>query len=244
MRLDKLLSNLGYGSRSEIKKFFKQSIVTVNGKKIKKSDIRIDPENDEIIFNGEKISYRKFIYLMMNKPKDVVSATFDNLDKTVIDLLDDKYKIFNPFPVGRLDKDTEGLLVITNNGKLSHRVLSPKKHIPKKYFAIINKEVTKEDIEKFSKGVDIGDGYITKPALLEILGNNFEIYITISEGKFHQVKRMFNAVGKEVKYLKRISMGALELDKDLNLGEYRELTKEEVEMLERKFDEEKGYNRV
>lgn len=242
MRLDKLLSNLGYGTRSEIKKMCKQGMVKVNGQEIKKSDYHIDPNQDQVCLNGQTIRYREFIYLMMNKPAGYVSATFDRYDQTVIDLIDHEYLAFDPFPVGRLDKDTEGLLVITNDGQLSHRVLSPKKHVPKKYYAEIDQEVLARDIKAFSQGIYIGDDYTTKPASLEVIRTfeadggtvHSEIYVTISEGKFHQVKRMFEAVGKNVLYLKRVQMGGLKLDESLELGEYRELTEEEVDLLEKK----------
>ncbi len=242
MRLDKLLSNLGYGTRSEIKKMCRQGMVKVNGQEIKKPDYHIDPNQDQVCLNGQTIRYREFIYLMMNKPAGHVSATFDRYDQTVIDLIDNEYLAFDPFPVGRLDKDTEGLLVITNDGQLSHRVLSPKKHVPKKYYAEIDKEVLARDIKAFSQGIYIGDDYTTKPASLEVIRTfeaddgtvHSEIYVTISEGKFHQVKRMFEAVGKNVLYLKRVQMGGLKLDESLELGEYRELTEEEVDLLEKK----------
>lgn len=242
MRLDKLLGNLGYGTRSEIKKMCKQGMVVVNDQEIKKSDHHIDPNLDKVYLNGNLVEYREYIYLMMNKPAGCVSATFDRYDQTVIDLIDSEYLVFDPFPVGRLDKDTEGLLVITNDGQLSHRVLSPKKHVPKTYYAEINNEVLASDIETFSKGVYIGDDYTTKPAKLEVIRNfevehgiiHSEIYVTISEGKFHQVKRMFEAVGKSVLYLKRVQMGGLKLDESLELGEYRELTQEELDLLEKK----------
>lgn len=242
MRLDKLLSNLGYGTRSEIKKMCKQGMVKVNGQEIKKPDHHIDPNQDQVCLNGQTIRYREFIYLMMNKPAGYVSATFDRYDQTVIDLIDHEYLAFEPFPVGRLDKDTEGLLVITNDGQLSHRVLSPKKHVPKKYYAEIDQEVLARDIKAFSQGIYIGDDYTTKPARLEVIRTfevddgtvHSEIYVTISEGKFHQVKRMFEAVGKNVLYLKRVQMGGLKLDESLELGEYRELTEEEVDLLEKK----------
>lgn len=261
MRLDKLLGNLGYGTRTEIKKLCKQGAVIVNGKEMKKASDHVDPEKDEILFNGQKVNYREFIYLMLNKPAGYLSATFDKYDPIVLDLIDEEYLVFEPFPVGRLDKDTEGLLILTNDGQLSHRVLSPKKHVPKKYYAIIKGIVTEDDVEAFKEGVDIGEGYTTKPAQLEILneltveelGESMgidvdelketieysgeglcEINVTISEGKFHQVKRMFNAVGKEVIFLKRTKMGGLELDETLELGEYRELTEEEIELLEKR----------
>lgn len=240
MRLDKLLGNLGYGTRTEIKKYCKQGFVQVNGSEVKKSDTHVDPDSDEIVFNGEIVNYREFIYLLLNKPAGYVSATYDKYDPTVIDLIGDEYLAFEPFPVGRLDKDTEGLLVITNDGKLSHRVLSPKNHVPKKYYAVIDSEVDTQDVEIFSRGVYIGEGYTTKPADLKIIRSfeaedgsiNSEVYVTISEGKFHQVKRMFEAVGKRVLYLKRTQMGGLVLDKYLELGQYRELSQEEVGLLE------------
>jgi 16S rRNA pseudouridine516 synthase len=236
MRIDKVLSNLGYGSRTEINISCKKGLVAVNGNVIKKNSTQVDPENDEIVFNGEKINYRKFIYLIMNKPAGCISATTDKWDQTVIHLLDREQIAFDPFPVGRLDKDTEGLLVITNDGKLSHRLLSPKKHVPKTYYAKIDGVVTNDDIEAFKEGVVLDDGYETMPGELEILKSDdiSEINLTIHEGKFHQVKRMFESVGKKVVYLKRIQMGKLRLDEELELGEFRDLTKEELELLETK----------
>lgn len=230
MRLDKLLGNMGYGTRSEIKKYCKQGLVFVNDKEAKKSDVHVNPEQDRIVFNDMEVVYREFIYLMMNKPSGVVSATFDKYDDTVIDLIDLEYRTFNPFPVGRLDKDTEGLLVLTNDGQLAHRILSPKKHVPKKYYVEVDGEIVEHDVEKFKEGLDIGEEKLTKPAVLEPNGDT--AFVTITEGKFHQIKRMFEQVGKKVTYLKRVKMGNLELDEDLELGEYRELTKEEIEKLE------------
>lgn len=230
-RLDKVLSNLGYGSRKEIKSLVKRGEVEVNGEIAKSNDIKVDPNNDEIKVNGEKVNYRKYIYIMMNKPQGVVSATFDNYDETVIDLLEPEHAAFNPFPVGRLDKDTEGLLLITNDGELNHKLTSPKWHVNKVYYAQINKPVDENDVEAFKKGIVIDDGYKCLPAKLEIITsdeNGSEIYVTIQEGKFHQVKRMFEARGKSVLYLKRIKMGNLELDDNLEEGQYRELSKEEV----------------
>lgn len=233
-RVDKVLSNLGYGSRAELKKFCKQGLVFVNGKAVSNPGLQVDTDIDEIVFNGEKINYREFIYLMMNKPDGYISATFDKHDSIVLDLIDDEYLVFEPFPVGRLDKDTEGLLVLTNDGQLAHRVLSPKKHVPKTYYAKIDGKVTEEDIEAFKQGVTLDDGYETMPSELVILKSDdiSEIELTIHEGKFHQVKRMFESVGKTVVYLKRLSMGALKLDETLELGEYRELTDEEVKLIE------------
>ncbi|EQF27502.1 pseudouridine synthase family protein [Clostridioides difficile CD160] len=233
-RIDKILSNLGYGSRSEIKKYCKQGSVVVNGSEVSNPGTQVDTENDEILFNGEEVVYREYIYLMMNKPDGYISATTDKYDPTVLDLIDLSYLAFEPFPVGRLDKDTEGLLVLTNDGKLSHRVLSPKKHVPKTYYAKIDGVVTEEDVEAFVEGVVLDDGYKTMPSQLNILKSDdeSEIELTIHEGKFHQVKRMFESVGKKVVYLKRLSMGNLKLDESLELGEYRELTDEEVKMIE------------
>ncbi|MFQ7447269.1 pseudouridine synthase [Intestinibacter bartlettii] len=233
-RIDKILSNLGYGSRSELKKFCKNGLVKVNGKVINNPGVQVDVENDEIIFDGEKVTYKEFIYLMLNKPDGYISATFDKRDPIVLDLIDKEDLVFEPFPVGRLDKDTEGLLVLTNDGQLAHRVLSPKKHVPKTYYAKIEGIVTEEDIKAFAEGVTLDDGYETMPAELIILKSDeiSEIELTIHEGKFHQVKRMFESVDKKVIYLKRLSMGKLKLDENLELGEYRELTDEEVKMIE------------
>lgn len=234
MRVDKLLSNVGVASRAELKKYCKQGLISVNGKVINNPGVQVDSENDDVRFNGEKIVYREFVYIMLNKPDGYISATYDKYDPIVLDLIDQSYLVFEPFPVGRLDKDTEGLLVITNDGQLAHRVLSPKKHVPKTYYAKIQGKVTEEDILAFEKGVILDDGYETMPSQLKILKSDdmSEIELTIHEGKFHQVKRMFESVGKKVVYLKRLSMGKLKLDESLKLGEYRELTEEEVKLIE------------
>ena len=234
MRVDKLLSNVGVASRAELKKYCKQGLISVNGKVINNPGVQVDSESDDIRFNGEKIVYREFVYIMLNKPDGYISATFDKYDPIVLDLIDQSYLVFEPFPVGRLDKDTEGLLVLTNDGQLAHRVLSPKKHVPKTYYAKIQGKVTEEDILAFEKGVILDDGYETMPSQLKILKSDdmSEIELTIHEGKFHQVKRMFESVGKKVVYLKRLSMGKLKLDESLGLVEYRELTEEEVKLIE------------
>lgn len=234
MRVDKLLSNVGVASRAELKKYCKQGLISVNGKVINNPGVQVDSENDEVTFNGEKIVYREFVYIMLNKPDGYISATFDKHDPIVLDLIDSSYLVFEPFPVGRLDKDTEGLLVLTNDGQLAHRVLSPKKHVPKTYYAKIQGKVTEDDIFAFKKGVVLDDGYETMPSQLKILKSDemSEIELTIHEGKFHQVKRMFESVGKKVVYLKRLSMGKLTLDESLELGAYRELTEEEVKLIE------------
>ncbi|WP_342432677.1 pseudouridine synthase [Neobacillus sp. FSL H8-0543] len=233
MRIDKMLANLGYGSRKEVKQLLKSGAVKVDDAVVKDAKQHVDTNSQTITLNGEIIEYKEFIYLMMNKPQEVLSATEDSSQETVIDLLELGDQVYEPFPVGRLDKDTEGLLLITNDGQLAHRLLSPKKHVPKTYFAVIEGEVTEADVKAFAAGVTLDDGYETKPGELQILKSGImsDIELTITEGKFHQVKRMFEAVGKRVVYLKRISMGPLPLDETLELGEYRELTDEEVELL-------------
>lgn len=234
LRIDKILSNLGYGSRAELKVYCKKGLVKINDKVISNPGTQVDTDVDKIEFNNEVVKYREFVYIMMNKPDGYLSATFDKRDPIVLDLIDPSYLTFEPFPVGRLDKDTEGLLVLTNDGQLAHRVLSPKKHVPKTYYAKIEGVVTDEDIKAFEKGVTLDDEYETMPSQLKILesGEMSEIELTIHEGKFHQVKRMFESVGKKVVYLKRLSMGKLILDETLGLGEYRELTDEEVKLIE------------
>ena len=234
MRLDKLLANMGYGSRKEVKAMLKQKAVRVDDVVVKDSSIHVDPVKQVVTVFGERVEYVEFIYLMMHKPQGVISATEDKHDRTVIDLLDPLDQHFEPFPVGRLDKDTEGLLLITNDGQLAHNLLSPKKHVPKWYYAKIDGVVTEADIEAFKQGVTLDDGYHTKPGELKILasGEQSEIELMIQEGKFHQVKRMFEAVGKKVTYLKRLSMGSLKLDQKLPLGEYRPLTAEELDALQ------------
>lgn len=233
-RLDKILANLGYGTRKELKKIVRNGIVEVNGVVAKDSGMQVDPEKDKIVINGEEIYYREFIYLMMNKPDGVISATYDNRDETVIDLLEVEHQVFEPFPVGRLDKDTVGLLLLTNDGELNHRLIAPKWKVDKVYFAKIDKEVTESDIKAFEKGITLDDGYVCKEAKLEVQSASEEgsdVLVTIQEGKFHQVKRMFEAVGKKVVYLKRIEFGTLKLDEELEEGEYRELTEEEIAIL-------------
>ncbi|UPA30289.1 rRNA pseudouridine synthase [Terrisporobacter glycolicus] len=234
LRIDKILSNVGYGSRAEIKVYCKKGLVKVNDKVISNPGTQVDTDTDKIEFNNEVVKYREFVYIMMNKPDGYLSATFDKRDPIVLDLIESSYLAFEPFPVGRLDKDTEGLLVLTNDGKLAHRVLSPKKHVPKTYYAKIDGVVTEKDVKDFEEGVTLDDGYETMPSQLKILesGETSEIELTIHEGKFHQVKRMFESVGKKVVYLKRLSMGKLKLDETLSLGEYRELTEEEVKLIE------------
>jgi 16S rRNA pseudouridine516 synthase len=267
IRLDKMLANLGYGSRSEIKILIRQGAVTVNDKQTKDHGLQINPNQDVVVLDGETIQYRDTVYVLMHKPAGIVSATEDSKDRTVIDLLDEDLKVLSPFPVGRLDKDTEGLLLITNDGKLSHELLSPRKHVPKTYRALVAGEVGAEDDEIFAQGVTLDDGYVTMPAQLKMLARVKDgqmptaedelfvaemtqamalvpiseetespavlswIELTIHEGKFHQVKRMFEAVDKKVLYLRRISMGPLKLDISLTPGQWRELTDDELESL-------------
>jgi len=233
VRIDKMLANLGYGSRKEVKKFLKSGRVTVNGETVKDGKFHVEPDEDTVMVSGEEVVYKEFVYFMLNKPAGFISATEDVSERTVLDLLESEDAIFNPFPVGRLDKDTEGLLLLTNDGQLAHQLLSPKKNVPKTYFAVINDTVTEEDVKAFQQGVTLDDGYHTKPGELVILKAEAysDIELTITEGKFHQVKRMFEAVGKKVVYLRRISMGPLPLDESLELGEYRELTEEEIDSL-------------
>ncbi|EAC5024337.1 rRNA pseudouridine synthase [Listeria monocytogenes] len=233
MRLDKLLSHTGFGSRKEVKPLLKSGAVVVNGTIQKDSKTQVNPDKDQITIHGTPVVYQEFVYFMLHKPQNVVSATEDNVSETVIDLLAQEDTLTDPFPVGRLDKDTEGLLIITNDGTLAHNLLSPKKHIDKTYYAKIDGDVTAADVEAFAAGIELDDGYTCKPASLEIITPN-EINVTIQEGKFHQVKRMFAARGKTVSYLKRISMGNLQLDESLELGEYRPLTEAELAILQNK----------
>lgn len=226
MRLDKYLSESTPFSRKEIKILAGKGAICVNGVTIRKSDIQVT-DQDEITVNGEKIFYRKFIYLMMNKPAGYLSATWDDKDPVVVDLLTEEYRHFEPFPAGRLDKDTEGLLLLTNDGQFDHAVTSPRKNVVKRYFARLDSPAEFNDIAAFRAGMDLGD-FITKPAELEITENPCEVFVEVSEGKFHQVKRMCEKVGKKVIYLKRLSIGDLVLDPSLEPGKVRELTADEI----------------
>lgn len=229
IRLDKLLAHSGYGSRKEVKELIRKGFVSVNEVVIKNDDYKVDETNDEVIVDGVIIDYQKYIYIMMNKPEGVISATYDPKEQIVLDLIID-VPTRGLFPVGRLDKDSEGLLLITNDGKLAHDLLSPKKHVKKVYY--IEYEGTLDsDVElKFKNGITLDDGYKCLSAEIELLENN-RAYVKISEGKFHQVKRMINAVNGEVTYLKRIKFGSLELDESLQKGEYRFLSEEELNSL-------------
>ena len=226
IRLDKFLCEMEIGTRSQVKDMIKKGIVSVNGDIIKKADFKFDEKTAKVCVKEKELFYQKFYYYMLNKPAGVVSATTDNHDKTVLDLLKDAPGK-DLFPVGRLDKDTEGLLLITNDGELSHNLLSPKKHVDKTYLVEAADTVTEEMIRQLEQGVDIGEDKLTLPAKVKLLEDK-RIELTITEGKFHQVKRMLKAVGNEVIYLKRLSMGSIILDFDLKLGEYRNLTEEEI----------------
>ncbi|MBU3091261.1 rRNA pseudouridine synthase [Clostridium sp. CF011] len=233
-RIDKILSNLGHGTRKEVKVLLKKGKIEVDGVIVSDNTMKIDPDKAVIKVAGEEITYRKYIYIVMNKPAGVVSATVDKYDETVIDLIDQEYHAFNPFPIGRLDKDTVGLLLITNDGELNHKLIAPKNHVDKAYYAEINKFVDQKDIDTFKKGVVLDDGYKCMPAILKVLNadeNGSEVMITIQEGKFHQVKRMFESVDKNVAFLRRISFGPLKLDENLSEGQYRELSEEELDLL-------------
>ena len=240
LRIDKYLADCGIGTRSEVKKYIKAKQITVNGDIVSKPEMKIDETSDEVCFKGKAISYEKYVYYLFHKPSGCVTAKQDNVHKTVMEYFPEEICAKNIAPVGRLDLDTEGLLLFTNDGPLAHHLLSPTHHIPKRYYAILDKEVPQNAFEQFKEGVDIGDDKLTLPAELSILsvevdekGN--EIYsaeLTIHEGRFHQVKRMFEAVGCTVVYLKRLAMGSLVLD-ELKKGEYRKLTEEEVAMLQK-----------
>ncbi len=232
LRLDRYLSDMNVGTRSEIKSWIRGGSVAVNSHPCLRPETKVNTDEDEITFNGQRILYEEYIYYMLNKPTGVVSATDDRRDKTVIDLIKTASRK-DMFPVGRLDKDTEGLLLLTNDGDLAHRLLSPKKEVDKVYYARIKGRVTDEDTAAFLSGISIGDDKPCLPAKLDIIRSDdiSEIELTICEGKYHQVKRMFEAVGKEVIYLKRISMGGLSLDSNLKPGDYRRLTIHELEQL-------------
>lgn len=236
MRIDKMLCHMGCASRRELKDLIRGGSVKVDGERARSGSDQVDVDTQIITFRNEQVIYKEYVYLMLNKPAGYLSATEDGRGETVIDLIGPDYNFFELFPVGRLDKDTEGLLVLTNDGKAAHDLLSPKKHVPKTYYADILGTVTPEDGQCFKEGVMLDD-YKTMPADLTILESGSEtskILLTIYEGKYHQVKRMFESVGKKVTYLKRMQMGHLKLDESLPLGHYRELTEAELELLRTK----------
>lgn len=226
LRLDKMLCDMNIGTRSQVRVLLKQGQIQVNGETVIKPEYKVDEKNDRITCKGERLQYQKYAYYMLYKPAGVVSATQDNTCRTVTELLK-KENYRDLFPVGRLDKDTEGLLLMTNDGELAHRLLSPKKHVSKVYEVHMREELSKEAAKQLEEGVDIGEDRLTLPAKVEFLTGQI-IRLTITEGKFHQVKRMLKAVGNEVIYLKRVSMGSLVLDENLKKGSYRELTQDEL----------------
>ena len=233
MRLDKYISTTTTLSRAEAKKIIKKGIF-INDSLVKSPDFKVDEINDQVIVNGDRLFYQKYVYIMMNKPQNVISATDDAIDKTVVDLLEEKDRIYKVFPVGRLDKDTEGLMLLTNDGDLAHKLISPKKDVEKKYYVEVSGKLKEEHLVLVKEGLVIDEGYKCKSARLEIIESsevNSIAYIYITEGKFHQVKRMMKALGTTVTYLKRLSIGTLELDKNLKLGEYRYLTDKEIKNL-------------
>ena len=229
MRIDKFLSEMAVCSRSEASKAARSGGITVDGQPVKKADVHIDPEKNTVCYFGQAVVYKKFTYIMLNKPDGYISATDDPREKTVLELLDERSRKLGLFPAGRLDKNTFGLLILTNDGELCHRLLSPKNHVEKRYYFETERNVTEEDRQKLESGVDL-DGERTKPAKLALSGDRSGV-ITITEGKFHQIKRMFEVVCNKVTYLERIEFGGIELDRTLSRGRWRELTAEEVETL-------------
>lgn len=239
IRLDKFLANAGIGTRSQVREYVKQRRVWLDGQVCIKAETKINIEQSEVTFDKRVVMYEKFVYLMMNKPKGYISATKDDFKETVLDLIDDEYKKLNVFPVGRLDRDTVGLLILSNDGRFAHNTLSPKKHIQKSYYAHINGEITDFHVKEFKEGVRIKDGYKCLPAELQVeySAENFsKVKVTISEGKYHQIKRMFEAYGKKVVYLQRLTFDEIKLDENLEEGEYRHLNQEEMTLIQKFVD--------
>ena len=232
MRIDKYIAGCGYASRKDVKKLIKQGLVFIDGEVCKKPEEQTD-ENSIVEVDGERLIYREFVYLMLNKPQGCVSAVYDKKYPVVTEFVPEEYAHFEVYPVGRLDIDTEGLLILTNDGQFAHEMTSPKKDVYKRYFALLDKPMEEKDVEIFAGGMEFKE-FTAKSAKLEITENPNEVYIEIAEGKFHQVKRMCERVGKTVTYLKRVAIGNLKLDKSLEKGEVRELTKDELDMLYKK----------
>ncbi len=230
MRIDKLLTTMGLATRTEAAKAAKQGLIKVNGEVIKKADIKVDPEKDLVELYGKKIEYKKYIYIMLNKPQGIVSSTDGKDGVTVISLLPEDLQKCNLFPCGRLDKDTVGLLLLTNDGSTAHYLLSPKRHVSKVYYLKTELPVSDKDIEKLEKGVALDHGDVALPAKVEKKTEK-ELYITIVEGMYHQIKRMLEAVNNKVVYLERVEFGKIPLDTTLNRGEWRYLTQEEINLL-------------
>lgn len=244
MRLDRFLSNSGIGTRKEVKDFLKKRKVKVNGSIAIDGSMHIDENGDTVEYEDKAVVYKPYVYIMLNKPKDVISATEDGTHRTVVDILGEKYRTYSIFPVGRLDIDTGGLLILTNDGQLAHSLLSPNKQVKKKYYAELRDPVSESDVQKLENGIELEENFVTRKAEVEVIQNSenpidrsngkrypSKAYITITEGKYHQVKRMFKAVGNKVTYLKRVKMGKLELDEALKTGEFRELDKKEIEKI-------------
>lgn len=230
IRLDKFLADMGRGTRSQIREMAKKGRISINGQPVKKTDLKVDPERDAVAVDGQPVAYVTHEYYMLHKPAGVVTATEDNLHRTVMDLLETARK--DLFPVGRLDIDTEGLLLITNDGELAHQLLSPKKHVDKVYFARVAGALPEDAAQRMAEGMTLRDGTPVLPAELAIDGTDGDetlVRLTIREGKFHQVKRMFEALGCRVTYLKRLSMGPLALDPELPCGAARPLTEQEIQ---------------
>ncbi len=232
MRIDKFLSNMGIATRTESSKAARQSGILINGAAVKKADVHIDPEKDVVTYLGRRIEYRKYTYILMNKPDGVVSATEDGRDKTVIDLLPEELQKLNLFPCGRLDKHTLGLVMLTDDGDLAHRLLSPKHHVKKRYYFESKFPLNEDEISYLEKGATLEDGYITKPSEIELFEDKKSGYITLVEGKYHQIKRMLESVNNKITYLERITFGPLVLDENLERGEWRFLTENEIKGLE------------
>lgn len=230
MRIDKLLTNTGLASRSEAAKSAKRGEIFVNGIPAHRSDVQVDPEKDEVVYKGERVVYKEFVYLMLNKPEGYVSATEAPGDRCVLELVPEKYAKLGLFPCGRLDKNTLGLMILTNDGAGAHKVLSPRRHVPKTYRFECERNVTDEDIKRLSEGITLDGGYVTKDAHIKLDETRRSGEITITEGKYHQIKRMFVCVCNKITYLERISFGKIELDSSLKRGEFRELTYEEEKL--------------
>jgi len=231
MRLDKLISSCGMASRTEISKAASAGQITVDGKVVTKPAQHVDPAVNKVVFKGEEVVYREFHYIMLNKPAGYVCSTDDPRERTVLELLPERLRKLDLFPCGRLDKDTLGLVILTNNGQLAHRMLSPKRHVDKVYFFGARDAITDDDIQRLCEGVDIGEGYITKPAKVEMIEDKLG-YITLTEGKYHQIKRMLEAVGNKITMLERIDFAGVVLDNTLKRGEWRYLSAEEQAVLE------------
>nr|WP_073048196.1 pseudouridine synthase [Dethiosulfatibacter aminovorans] len=233
MRLDKLLSNMGYGSRREIKSLVKSGHVEIDGKTIEDPSSKVDTDESKVFVRGEHVEYRKYTYIMLNKPAGIVSST-DSRDTNVIDILDGKLKNISLFPAGRLDKDTEGFVLLTNDGKMAHNILSPKKHVEKEYYVELDGELSENGRISIENGITLEDGSQCLDCRIEMISNEMKLCklkIFIREGKYHQIKRMFEMTGRKVTYLKRLSIGDIRLDSNLEKGEYRELSSDELDKL-------------